>query len=96
MNECKKTPLEILVKKQHNELNRYKERVADLKEERDLYIAMLESEFDKKRTKLWMDVCTAVASASNAKDKECMTTWADYALKAFNERFKPNTDEKCN
>lgn len=92
MNECER-PLEQVVEELHEELNRYKDKVADLKESINNYIDIFESRFERERVKLWIDVCVATASASNSLHHESMVTWADYALQAFDERFKPQSNE---
>lgn len=40
------------------------------------------------RRDLWVAVAVAVAQSSNATEKDSMWSWADVALKAFDERFK--------
>lgn len=40
------------------------------------------------RKKLWSDVFVAYTSASNSTSKDGGVTWADFALEAFDERFK--------
>ena len=40
------------------------------------------------RKKLWSDVFVAYTSASNSTSKNGGVTWADFALEAFDERFK--------
>ena len=40
------------------------------------------------RKKLWIDVFVAYTSSSNSTSKNGGATWADFALKEFDERFK--------
>ena len=43
---------------------------------------------DDVREKLWCDVVSSVASASNSTNEMTMIRWADTALTAFDERFR--------
>ena len=40
------------------------------------------------RKKLWIDVFVAYTGSSNSTSKNGGATWADFALKEFDERFK--------
>lgn len=46
------------------------------------------------RKKLWCDVYVAYVGADNATKNDGAKVWSDLALKAFDERFKFESDEK--
>lgn len=45
------------------------------------------------RRQLWISMCIAVASANDCKAAETATSWANHALKKFDEQFAPLTDD---
>lgn len=52
--------------------------------------------FEKQRRQLWIDAWCAVASAWNCKEPIAATSWADKALKEFDNRFNKKTELKEN
>jgi len=47
----------------------------------------MEKDHEQQRKKLWCDVYVAYVSASNSTSSSGAKTWADQALKSFDERF---------
>lgn len=55
------------------------------------------TQHENHRKQLWADAWTSCATASNCTKHSVCTTWADEALKAFDERFvKPNIESTVN
>ncbi len=61
--------------------------------EPDLFLPM-NKDHEMQRKKLWCDVYVAYVSADNSTLSDGGKSWADRALKAFDERFpQPKADE---
>jgi hypothetical protein len=46
-------------------------------------------DYDDCRRKLWCDVYVSYVGSSNSQNSDGAKTWADTALKRFDERFPP-------
>jgi hypothetical protein len=54
----------------------------------------MNKDHEEIRKELWCNVWVAVAGASNSTRSDIVTTWADRALKDFDERFPRQNDKE--
>lgn len=51
----------------------------------------MSKDHEHQRRQFWCDIYVAYVGASNSSAPDAAKTWADYALKRFDERFKDQT-----